>query len=125
MGATLLDYLNEDSATETLSKEPLTKGFLKVDIKKSEDSEILSSSEEVKVGIENVKSETFSRELIAEKKDETETNSEEQTELQHWNENTWIQDKSTYEAQKMRGGLQLEAESSKEEEYGYIVTEKE
>ncbi|KAH0627585.1 hypothetical protein JD844_003494, partial [Phrynosoma platyrhinos] len=122
----LLDFLNENLATGNLPEEPLSKEMFKTEIKKSEDLDLSSSSEEVKAGIENVKSETFSRELIAEKKDESEANSKELTELHHWIKNTLIQDESIYEEtkKKMGEGLQLDAKS-KEEEYGYIVTEKE
>lgn len=111
-------------ATENL---PSPKESFKTEMKKSEDSDLSSSSEEMKAGVENVKSETFSRELIAEKKAESEPKSKEMTELQHWIKNTLIQDESTYEeTQKKFGeGLQLDAQSSEDEEYGYIVTEKE
>ncbi|XP_060638557.2 receptor-type tyrosine-protein phosphatase N2 isoform X2 [Anolis sagrei] len=126
MGTKLHNFLNENVAAGNLPKEPLPKKMFKTEIKKSEDLDLSSSSEEVKAGIENVKSETFSRELIAEKKDESEANSKELTELHHWIKNTLIQDESTYEEtrKKMGEGLQLDAKSSKEEEYGYIVTEK-
>ncbi|CAI5789049.1 Hypothetical predicted protein [Podarcis lilfordi] len=123
----LLDFLNEDIATENLLREPMSKESFKSEMKKSEDLDLSSSSsEEVKVGVENVKSETFSRELIAEKKAESEPNSQELTELHHWIKNTLIQDKTVYEEtkKKMGEGLQLDAKPSKEDEYGYIVTEK-
>ncbi|XP_063003678.1 receptor-type tyrosine-protein phosphatase N2 [Elgaria multicarinata webbii] len=126
LGTKLLDFLNEDMATENLPKATLPKESFKTEMKKSEDLDLSSSSEEVMAGIENVKSETFSRELIAEKKTESEPNSKELTELHHWIMNTLIQDESAYEEtkKKMGAGLQLDAKSSKEEEYGYIVTEK-
>ncbi|XP_061441676.1 receptor-type tyrosine-protein phosphatase N2 [Rhineura floridana] len=123
----LFDFLNENMATENWLKDPMPKESFKTEMKKSEDLDLSSSSsEEVKVGIENVKSETFSRELIAEKKAETDSNSKELTEFHHWIKNTYMQDKSAYEeTQKNMGeGLQLDAKSSKEDEYGYIVTEK-
>uniref|UniRef100_A0ACB8FW69 Uncharacterized protein n=1 Tax=Sphaerodactylus townsendi TaxID=933632 RepID=A0ACB8FW69_9SAUR len=126
LGAKLFSFLKKNVAMKNLSKEPLPNESLKTEIKKSEELDF-SSSEEVKAGIENVKSETFSRELIAEKKAELEPNSEELTERHHWIKNTLIQDESTYEEMqnKMGGGLQLDTKSSKEQEYGYIVTEKE
>ncbi|XP_053265466.1 receptor-type tyrosine-protein phosphatase N2 isoform X2 [Podarcis raffonei] len=123
----LLDFLNEDIAAENLLREPMSKESFKTEMKKSEDLDLSSSSsEEVKVGVENVKSETFSRELIAEKKAESEPNSQELTELHHWIKNTLIQDKTVYEEtqNKLGEGLQLDAKPSKEDEYGYIVTEK-
>ncbi|KAL8164933.1 UNVERIFIED_CONTAM: hypothetical protein K2H54_017036 [Gekko kuhli] len=125
LDAKLFSFLKKNMEMENLPKESLPNESLKMEIKKSEDLDF-SSSEEVKAGIENVKSETFSRELIAKKKAEIEPNSEELTERHHWIENTLIQDESTYEeTQNKMGGLQLDAKSSKEEEYGYIVTEKE
>lgn len=128
MSKKLLDFLNEDIATENLLREPMSKESFKTEMKKSEDLDLSSSSsEEVKVGVENVKSETFSRELIAEKKAESEPNSQQLTELHHWIKNTLIQDKTVYEEtqKKLGEGLQLDAKPSKEDEYGYIVTEKE
>nr|XP_034985730.1 receptor-type tyrosine-protein phosphatase N2 [Zootoca vivipara] len=122
----LLDFLNEDITTENLLKEPMSKESFKTEMKKSEDLDLSSSSsEEVTVGVENVKSETFSRELIAEKKAESEPNSKELSELHHWIKSTLIQDKSVYEEtqKKLGEGLQLDAKPSKEDEYGYIVTE--
>ncbi|XP_066483620.1 receptor-type tyrosine-protein phosphatase N2 [Tiliqua scincoides] len=121
LNAERLDFLHWNMATENLPKESF-----KTEMKKSEDSDLSSSSEEMKVGVENVKSETFSRELIAEKKAEPEPKSKEMTELHHWIKNTLIQDESTYEEtqKKIAEGLQLDAKSSEDEEYGYIVTEK-
>lgn len=126
LGSKVPDFLSKNMVTENLPRAFLSKESFKTEMKKSEDLDLSSSSEEVKVGIENVKSETFSRELIAEKKAESEPNSKELTELHHWIKNTWLQDESVYEAtqEKMGEGLKLDAESSKEEEYGYVVTEK-
>ncbi|XP_054846938.1 receptor-type tyrosine-protein phosphatase N2 [Eublepharis macularius] len=127
LGAKLLNFLKKNVAKENLPTEPLPKESFKMEIKKSEDLDFSSSSsEEVKAGIENVKSETFSRELIAEKKAELEPNSKELMEHHHWIKNTLIQDERTYEEMQNNLGedLQLNVKSSKEEEYGYIVTEK-
>lgn len=125
MDARLFSFLKKNVAMENPPEEPLPNKSFKTEIKKSEDLDF-SSSEEVKAGVENVKSETFSRELIAEKKAELEPNSEELMERHHWMKNTLIQDETSYEeTQDKMGGLQLDAKSSKEEEYGYIVTEKE
>ncbi|KAM6452069.1 receptor-type tyrosine-protein phosphatase N2 isoform 2-T2 [Liasis olivaceus] len=126
LGSKVTDFLSKNMVTENLPRVYLSKESFKTEMKKSEDLDLSSSSEEVKVGIENVKSETFSRELIAEKKAESEPTSKELTELHHWIKNTWLQDESVYQAtqEKMAEGLKLDAKSSKEEEYGYIVTEK-
>ncbi|KAF7245996.1 Receptor-type tyrosine-protein phosphatase N2 [Varanus komodoensis] len=119
------DFVNENMATSP--KETFPKDPFKIERKKSEDLDLsLSSSEEVKTGIENVKSKTFSRELVAQKKAGSEPSSKERTELHQWIMNTLIQNENTYEEteEKMGEDLQLDAKSSKEEEYGYIVTEK-
>lgn len=119
-----LDFLTWNLATEDL---PLPKESFKTEMKKSEDPDLSSSSEETRAGVENVKSETFSRELIAAKKAEPDPESEEMAELHHWMKNTLIQDERTYEETpgKTGEGLQLAAQSSGDEECGYILTEKE
>ncbi|XP_060539572.1 receptor-type tyrosine-protein phosphatase N2 isoform X1 [Pantherophis guttatus] len=120
------DFLSKNMVPENLSKSYLSKESFKTEMKKSDDLDLSSSSEEIKVGIENVKSETFSRELIAQKKAEFEPNSKELSELHQWIKNMWLQDESVYEAtqEKIGEGLKLDAKSSKVEEYGYIMTEK-
>ncbi|XP_032090864.1 receptor-type tyrosine-protein phosphatase N2 [Thamnophis elegans] len=120
------DFLNKNMVPENLSKSYLSEESFKTEMKKSDDLDLSSSSEEVKVGIENVKSETFSRELNAHKKAEFEPSSKELSELHHWIKNMWLQDESVYEAtqEKIGEGLKLDAKSSREEEYGYIMTEK-
>uniref|UniRef100_A0A8C3RUK5 Reverse transcriptase domain-containing protein n=1 Tax=Chelydra serpentina TaxID=8475 RepID=A0A8C3RUK5_CHESE len=110
-----------------IRKNFFTSRSFKTETKKSEDSDSSSSSEEeMKVGVENVKSETFSRELATEKNTESEPDSKELTEIHYWIKNSLMQDESAYEEpqKKMGEGLQLEVKSSEEEEYGYIVTEK-
>ncbi|XP_007950762.1 receptor-type tyrosine-protein phosphatase N2 [Orycteropus afer afer] len=94
---------------------------LKTDIKKSEDPE---SSEEENVGIENVKSQTYFKELF-DKKPNSEPSVDRLGDYQNWNPGALKQDESLQvESQQRPGmGLQLEVKSSDEEEYGYIVTE--
>ncbi|XP_038246183.1 receptor-type tyrosine-protein phosphatase N2 isoform X2 [Dermochelys coriacea] len=126
-GLKLMDFLNEKSLTQNLPDKPTSEESFKTETKKSEDSDSSSSSEEeMKVGVENVKSETFSRELAAEKKTEYEPDSKELNEIHYWIKNSLMRDESAYEEpqKKMGEGLQLEVKSSEEEEYGYIVTEK-
>lgn len=123
-----MDFLNEKSLTQNLPDKPTSEESFKTETKKSEDSDSSSSSEEeMKVGVENVKSETFSRELAAEEKTESEPDSKELNEIHYWIKNSLMRDESAYEEpqKKMGEGLQLEVKSSEEEEYGYIVTEKE
>ncbi|XP_070585569.1 receptor-type tyrosine-protein phosphatase N2 [Erythrolamprus reginae] len=121
-----LDSKVPDFLSRNLSKSYLSNESFKTEMKKSNDLDLSSSSEEVKAGFENVKSETFSRELITQKKAEFEPSSKELSELHHWIKNMWLQDESIYEAtqEKIREGLKLDAKSSKMEEYGYIMTEK-
>ncbi|XP_067398800.1 receptor-type tyrosine-protein phosphatase N2-like isoform X2 [Emydura macquarii macquarii] len=122
-----VNFQNENALTENLPDEPVPEESFKTETKKSEDSDSSSSSsEEMKVGVENVKSETFSRELTAEKKTESEPDSKDLTEIHYWIKNSLMQDESANEEpqKKMGEGLQLEVMSSEEENYGYIVTEK-
>ncbi|KAG8138774.1 hypothetical protein E2320_001576 [Naja naja] len=121
------DFLSKNIVPENLSRSYLSKEPFKTEMKKSDDLDLSSSSEEVKVGIENVKSETFSRELIAPQKAEFQPRSKELSELHHWIKNMWLQDGSVYEAtqEKIGEGLKLDAKSSEVEEYGYIMTKKE
>uniref|UniRef100_A0A8D0FNR9 Uncharacterized protein n=1 Tax=Strix occidentalis caurina TaxID=311401 RepID=A0A8D0FNR9_STROC len=93
----------------------------KTETKKFEDSDS-SSSEEINAGMENVKSETFSRELTTAKN--SESDSKDPSETRYWIKNALMQDGNSYEeSQKNMGqGLQLEVKSSEEKEYGYIVT---
>nr|XP_008161205.1 receptor-type tyrosine-protein phosphatase N2 [Chrysemys picta bellii] len=126
LGVKLMDFLNENALTENLPDKPTSEESFKTETKKSEDSDSSSSEEEMKVGVENVKSETFSRELAAEKKTESAPDSKELTEIDYWIKNSLMRDESAYEEpqKKMGEGLQLEVKSSEEKEYGYIVTEK-
>ncbi|XP_074841157.1 receptor-type tyrosine-protein phosphatase N2 isoform X2 [Carettochelys insculpta] len=127
LGVRLGNFWNKNALTRNLPDEPTPEESFKTETKKSEDSTSASSSEEMNVGVENVKSETFSRELAAERKTESEPHSKEQTEIHNWIKNSLMQDESAYEEpeKKMGEGLQLEVKSSEEEEYGYIMTEKE
>ncbi|XP_050798179.1 receptor-type tyrosine-protein phosphatase N2 isoform X3 [Gopherus flavomarginatus] len=127
LGVKRMDFSNENALTENLPNKPTSEDSFKTETKKSEDSDSSSSSEEeIKVGVENVKSETFSRELAAEKKTESEPDTKELTKIHYWIKNSLMRDESAYEEpQKKTGeGLQLEVKSSEEKEYGYIVTEK-
>ncbi|NXI46812.1 PTPR2 phosphatase, partial [Galbula dea] len=111
----LVNFLNENALPENMPKESA-----KTETKKSEDTD--SSSEEVNAGVENVKSETFSRELTAAKS--SESDSQDPSETRYWIKNALLQGGNSYEQpQKNMGqGLQLEVKSSNEQEYGYIVT---
>ncbi|XP_075407016.1 receptor-type tyrosine-protein phosphatase N2 [Tenrec ecaudatus] len=94
---------------------------LKTDVKKSKDPE---SSEEESVGVENVKSETYFKELF-DKKPNSEPSVDGLGDYQNWIPGALKQDESLQAGSERHPstGLQLEVKSSDEEEYGYIVTE--
>ncbi|XP_074687808.1 receptor-type tyrosine-protein phosphatase N2 isoform X2 [Strix aluco] len=121
--AKLVNFLNEDTLPENMPKDLLPEESTKTETKKFEDSDS-SSSEEINAGMENVKSETFSRELTTAKN--SESDSKDPSETRYWIKNALMQDGNSYEeSQKNMGqGLQLEVKSSEEKEYGYIVTVK-
>ncbi|XP_063777978.1 receptor-type tyrosine-protein phosphatase N2 isoform X2 [Pseudophryne corroboree] len=80
-----------------------------------------------KVGIENVKSETYTRELVAQKKSaETDADSNKDIELQHWVQESFAQGDRSFqtEPKKMGQDVQLQVKSSNSDTYGYIVTQK-
>ncbi|XP_064361821.1 receptor-type tyrosine-protein phosphatase N2 isoform X2 [Dromaius novaehollandiae] len=123
--AKLVNFLNENALPENMPKELRPEESTKTETKKSEDTDSpSSSSEEINAGVENVKSETFSRELTAAKN--TESDSKELSETHYWIQNALMKDENPYEEpqKKMGHDLQLEVKSSKEKDYGYIVTAK-
>ncbi|NWR55992.1 PTPR2 phosphatase, partial [Bucorvus abyssinicus] len=119
----LVNFLNENVLPETMPKDLVPEESTKTEAKKSEDTDS-SSSEEISAGVENVKSETFTRELTAAKN--SESDSKDLSETHYWIKNALMQDGNSYEEPQkdMRQGLQLEVKSSEEKEYGYIVTVK-
>ncbi|XP_058659491.1 receptor-type tyrosine-protein phosphatase N2 isoform X2 [Ammospiza caudacuta] len=121
--AKLIRFLNENALAEKMHKDLIPEERAKTETKKSEKTDP-SSSEETNAGVENVKSETFSRELTTAKNSESDSKDPSQT--SYWIKNTLMQEGNSNEKpQKNTGqGLQLEVKSSQEEEYGYIVTVK-
>ncbi|XP_075000220.1 receptor-type tyrosine-protein phosphatase N2 [Calonectris borealis] len=121
--AKLVNFLDENALPENMPKDLIPEEYTKAETKKSEDTDS-SSSEEINAGVENVKSETFSRELTAAKN--SDSDSKDLSETRYWIKNALMQGGNSYEEpQKNMGqGLQLEVKSSKEKEYGYIVTVK-
>uniref|UniRef100_A0A8C5NL76 Uncharacterized protein n=1 Tax=Junco hyemalis TaxID=40217 RepID=A0A8C5NL76_JUNHY len=122
--AKLIRFLNENALAEKMHKDLIPEEPAKTETKKSEETDP-SSSEETNAGVENVKSETFSRELTPAQNSESDSKDPSQT--SYWIKNTLMQEGNSNEKpQKNTGqGLQLEVKSSQEEEYGYIVTVKE
>ncbi|XP_031955178.1 receptor-type tyrosine-protein phosphatase N2 isoform X4 [Corvus moneduloides] len=121
--AKLIRFLNENALPENMHKTLIPEESTKTETKKPEETDS-SSSEETNAGVENVKSETFSRELTTAKSSESDSKDLSQT--SYWIKNALMQDGNSYEKpQKNTGqGLQLEVKSSEEKEYGYIVTVK-
>ncbi|XP_041900384.1 receptor-type tyrosine-protein phosphatase N2 isoform X4 [Corvus kubaryi] len=121
--AKLIRFLNENALPENMHKTLIPEESTKTETKKSEETDS-SSSEETNAGVENVKSETFSRELTTAKSSGSDSKDLSQT--SYWIKNALMQDGNSYEKpQKNTGqGLQLEVKSSEEKEYGYIVTVK-
>nr|DBA25094.1 TPA: hypothetical protein GDO54_012664 [Pyxicephalus adspersus] len=80
-----------------------------------------------KAGIENVKSETYTKELTAQKKSaESDSDSKEEIEYQHLVQESFSQDDRSFqeEPKKLRQEIQLQVKSSSNDKYGYIVTQK-
>ncbi|XP_006887752.1 PREDICTED: receptor-type tyrosine-protein phosphatase N2-like [Elephantulus edwardii] len=120
LNSKLGDLLKEHKSQHLPETLPLAKSF-KTDIKKSEDPE---SSEEEKVGVENVKSQTYFKELF-DKKPNSEPSVDTLGDYQNWVPGALKQDEGLQALTQQHPGigLQLEVKSSDEEEYGYIVTE--
>ncbi|KAM9022635.1 receptor-type tyrosine-protein phosphatase N2 isoform 2-T2 [Ara ararauna] len=118
-----VDFLNENALPENMPGDLTPEKSTKTETKKSEDTGF-SSSEEINAGVEDVKSETFTREGTAAK--DSESNSKDPNETRYWIKDSLIQDGNSYEKPQnnMGQGLQLEVKSSEEKEYGYIVTVK-
>lgn len=116
--------MNENALPENIPEDLTPEKSTKTETKKSEDTGS-SSSEEINAGVEDVKSETFTRELIAAKN--SESDSKDPNETRYWIKDSLMQDQNSHEKPQnnMGQGLQLEVKSSEEKEYGYIVTVKE
>ncbi|NXF82342.1 PTPR2 phosphatase, partial [Sclerurus mexicanus] len=121
--AKLIKFLNENVLPENIPKDLIPEESTKIETKKSEEADS-SSSEEINAGVENVKSETFSRELTT--AENSESDPKDLSKTSYWIKNALMQDGNSDEKpQKNTGqGLQLEVKSSEEKEYGYIVTVK-
>ncbi|XP_037691647.1 receptor-type tyrosine-protein phosphatase N2 [Choloepus didactylus] len=117
------DLLKEPGSQNMPEAVRLAKSF-KTEIKKSEDSESSMSSEEENAGVENVKSQTYSKEVF-DKMPNSESSVDGFVDDQNWIQGALNQDANLQAgAGKHPGeGLQLQVKSSDEEEYGYIVTE--
>ncbi|XP_031471826.1 receptor-type tyrosine-protein phosphatase N2 isoform X2 [Phasianus colchicus] len=121
--AKLINFLKNNALSGNMPKDLIHEEPTKSETKKSEDTDS-SSSEEINAGVENVKSETFSRELTA--AESTESVSKDPSETRYWIKNALTKDGNSYEQPEKNAGqgIQLEVKSAEEKEYGYIVTVK-
>ncbi|XP_048806976.1 receptor-type tyrosine-protein phosphatase N2 isoform X3 [Lagopus muta] len=121
--AKLINFLKNNALPGNMPKDLIHEESTKSETKKSEDTDS-SSSEEINAGVENVKSETFSRELTAAKS--TESDSKDPSETRYWMKNALMKDGNSYEQPEKNAGqgIELEVKSAEEKEYGYIVTVK-
>ncbi|XP_065522864.1 receptor-type tyrosine-protein phosphatase N2 isoform X3 [Lathamus discolor] len=119
----LVNFLNENALPENIPEDLTPEKSAKTETKKSEDTGS-SSSEEINAGVEDVKSETFTRELTAAKNSQSDF--KDPNETRYWIKDSLMQDGNSHEKPQnnMGQGLQLEVKSSEEKEYGYIVTVK-
>lgn len=115
-----------NSMSHEFMSEPVEKGFKRFgDFHYTSDDD--DDDDEKKVGIENVKSETYTRELTAQKKSaEEDTGSKEEIELQHWIQESYAQDDRSFKEEPKKIGQEVEfqVKSSSSDKYGYIVTQK-
>ncbi|XP_068091954.1 receptor-type tyrosine-protein phosphatase N2 isoform X2 [Hyperolius riggenbachi] len=128
--ASTKDETSQDIAIKSVShemlKDPYDKGLKSFgDLHYSLDDD--DDDDEKKAGMENVKSETYARELTAQKKSaESDSDSKEEIEYQHMVQESFSQDDRAFqeEPKKMRQEVQLQVTSSSSDKYGYIVTQK-
>ncbi|XP_077007683.1 receptor-type tyrosine-protein phosphatase N2 isoform X2 [Tamandua tetradactyla] len=117
------DFLKDPRSQYVPEAPPLAKSF-KTEIKKSEDSESPLSSEEENAGVENVKSQTYSKALF-DKMPNSEASVEGFVDYQNWVPGALKQDENLQLGARKHPskGLQFQVKSPDEEEYGYIVTD--
>ncbi|XP_018425439.1 PREDICTED: receptor-type tyrosine-protein phosphatase N2-like [Nanorana parkeri] len=123
----LQDFTGNSLPHEFL-KEPFGKGLNNFgDFHYNSDDDDDDDDDEKKAGTENVKSETYTKELTAQKKSaESDSDSKEEIEYQHLVQESFSQGDRTFQGQpkKMRQEIQLQVTSSSNDKYGYIVTQK-
>ncbi|NXN93040.1 PTPR2 phosphatase, partial [Rhinopomastus cyanomelas] len=121
--AELAQVLTASAPPEAVPEDRESGKAPKAESKKSEDTNS-SSSEEITAGVENVKSETFLKELTTAKGSESEPRAA--SEPRYWVTDVLAQDgDSRAEPQSAaRQGLQLQVKPSEQRGYGYIVTAK-
>lgn len=115
------DLLQDHGSPLLPGEQSLEKSF-PTEIKKSEEPGASLSSEEEDVGVENVKSQTYSKDLSEKPNEEPRATG--LGGLQSWDPGALQEVQSPQEGAQVPpgGGLQLEARPAKGEEPGYIVT---
>ncbi|XP_041102821.1 receptor-type tyrosine-protein phosphatase N2-like [Polyodon spathula] len=125
--AKLIEYLDQTPSTEASELDAVLTESQGKETERLENSGE-SVIEKKEIGVENVRSKTTLKYL--EKKEEGEEDSEEAAELQSWIHDTVQPASSIYvkphkKDMKFEEELRLDVESGGEEQYGYIVTDKE
>lgn len=121
-----LQDFNVNSVSHEFVKEPYDNGLKSFgDFHYNSDDDD-DDDDENKAGIENVKSETYTKELTAQKKAaESDSDSRAEIEYQHLVQESFSQDDRSFQEkpQKMKEEIQLQVASSNSDKYGYIVTQ--
>ncbi|KAG2458593.1 PTPR2 phosphatase, partial [Polypterus senegalus] len=132
--AKLIEYLDRNPITTSPFLEGASQESQSIESVRSDDSSEIPE-EPVVTGVENVKSRTIQKALSVEKKsEEVDKNMKEAAELQRWIHEGPVVDESTY-SEPQKKDMQFEEEiqldvksassSENNDEYGYIVTNKE
>nr|XP_051713007.1 receptor-type tyrosine-protein phosphatase N2 isoform X3 [Oryctolagus cuniculus] len=119
-----LGDLLQDRGSRLSPGSPTPAKSFKTEMKKSEEPEASLSSEEETAGVEDVRSQTYSKDLL--EMPNSEPRVHRLQEPPDWTRGPWKKQQSlqTGARDPAREGLQLEVKSSEEEEYGYVVTQR-
>ncbi|XP_012668413.1 receptor-type tyrosine-protein phosphatase N2 [Otolemur garnettii] len=122
LSATLGDLLRDPGARLVPGAPSPARSF-QTEMKKSDHPEASLSSEEEEAGVENVRSQTYSKDLL-ERKPHSELAEDGIRELQSWVPGT-LEDAAPQAGvrEPLDTGLQLEAQTSEEDNCGYILTD--
>ncbi|MGH0169130.1 UNVERIFIED_CONTAM: hypothetical protein FKN15_066754 [Acipenser sinensis] len=127
--AKLIEYLDKTASTEAPELDSVLAENHGTETETSEASKE-PVVEKKEIGVENMRSKTTLKYLSMEKKEEDEEDSKEAAELQRWMQEAVEPAHSIYtkphkKDMKFEEELRLDVESGGEEQYGYIVTDKE
>nr|XP_048293653.1 receptor-type tyrosine-protein phosphatase N2 [Myodes glareolus] len=119
-----LGDLLKDQGSPLLPEVPILEKSSVAELKKSEQSEEVLSSEEETAGVEHVRSRTYSKDLM-EKKPYSEPQAQKlENQFQNRAPEVWEEEQSLHSVAQgpPSGDLQLEVQPSEEEQQGYILT---